>query len=437
MAYRNAPIPLYMRLIYLFFRLLTWTGLSVFFRRRLVIAKEKAHFDGPAIVISNHPCTLMDPLNTGLNIRQEMFFLANYGLFKHPVSNWFFRNLFCIPVKRKEDVAEGEARDNEAAFEASFQHLEKNGVLYVAAEGVSWMNRYVRPFKTGSARIAFGAERRNHWQLGVKIIPVGISYEAPRLFRSRVTVEYGDPIDPKPWAEAYAKDPEKAVDDFTETIRTRVAALTLDSKSESGDPFVEQTEKMLRNSPSGRSAREQYAWLKTFLTHHIHNEALQKKVATYTAELQKAGLADAAFAHRTSFSTLLSNGLTALVLLPFFLLGYAFWFLPCWLPALLCKRMGIYPGYDSNIKMLAGLFTFALALWGGWKLAFWLWGSCLISWGALLGLVLCGYLTEQFMDLAQAWRNRQLARSFQKQHPMEWEKLKKDRVEIMQWLLGS
>jgi hypothetical protein len=160
-------------------------------------------------------------------------------------------------------------------------------------------------------------------------------------------------------------------------------------------------------------------------------------VATYTAELQKAGLADAALAHRTSFSALLSNGLTALVLLPFFMLGYAFWFLPCWLPALLCKRMGIYPGYDSNIKMLAGLFTFPLALWGGWKLAFWLWGSCLISWGALMGLMLCGYLTEQFMDLAQAWRNRQFARSFQKQHPMEWEKLKEDRAEIMQWLLGN
>ena len=63
--------------------------------------------------------------------------------------------------------------------------------------------------------IAFGAERRNEWQLGVKIIPVGITYDAPRLFRSRTTVEYGPPIDPSPWAEADQQDHEKAVNDFT------------------------------------------------------------------------------------------------------------------------------------------------------------------------------------------------------------------------------
>lgn len=404
-------IPFYLRLIYAFFRVLTWLGLNVFYRRRIIVARELARFKGPAIVVCNHPCTLMDPLNAGLQIRQEMYFLANYSLFKHPVSAWFFSRLFCIPVKRKEDVAEGEARDNEAAFEASFRHLERGGVLFVAAEGVSWMNRYVRPFKTGAARIALGAERRNNWQLGVKIIPVGLTYEAPRLFRKRVVVEYGAPIDPKPWADAYARQPEAAVDDFTETLRRQVAALTLDSGQESRDTWVEQMDIIARQQlekEQGLSAREAYLRLKAFLQEHAGDEALVQQTTRYFEELREAGLTHA------GLSTRRAHAWQMLFLWPFFLLGFAFWFLPCYLPYLLCKKMNIYPGYDSNIKMLAGLFTFPLALWGGWELVYALSNHSWMAWLSLPAWVALGYLAEYFMDRWALWREVQKAREYER-----------------------
>jgi glycerol-3-phosphate O-acyltransferase / dihydroxyacetone phosphate acyltransferase len=484
MSHRNAPISFFMRFIYLLLRIISRAGIAVFYRSRLVLGRENLKFDGPAIVVSNHPSTLMDPLNAGINIRQEMFFLANYGLFKNPVSNWILTRLFCIPVKRKEDVNEGEARDNDAAFEQSFQHLEKNGVLFIAAEGVSWMNRYVRPFKTGTARIALGAERRNHWQLGVQIIPVGISYDAPRLFRSRTTVEYGAPIDPKPWAEAYQKDPEKTVEDFTTLIQSKVAELTLNSGSEAGDVFVDQTEIMLRNSPLGLSKTDRYLLLKAFLVKHIDDAPLKARVADYFSALGKAGLTDAGLSksqnrpstvnrapstvnrapstvnrqpstvhrqpstvhrqpstvhrapstvHRAPSTVYRAPSL--LLLSPFFLLGYGFWFLPCWLPWLLCKRLDLYPGYDSNVKMLAGLFTFPLALWGGWKLAFGLFGSSLWAWVTLGVLIGCGYLAEIFLDIAKAWQEARAARAFQKKNPVAWKTLSEMRDEILRIML--
>ncbi|MFN0173565.1 MAG: 1-acyl-sn-glycerol-3-phosphate acyltransferase [Saprospiraceae bacterium] len=434
MAYRNAPIHPILRLIYVWLRLTTWLGISIFYRRRLVVGQEHLRFDGPAIVVSNHPSTLMDPLNVGLNIRQEMFFLANYGLFKNPVSSWILTRLFCIPVKRKEDVGAGEARDNDAAFEASFQHLEKNGVLYIAAEGVSWMNRFVRPFKTGAARIAFGAERRNNWQLGVKIIPVGLSYDAPRLFRSRVTVEYGSPIDPRTWAEADSNDHEKAVDDFTAEIRSRVSALTLDSGSEAGDVFVDQAEIMVRNTSNGYSEREDYLFLKKFLAKNLNNEGLKARFVAYFNALKKAGLTDAGVHFQSgnpkNYPIFQDTKFMFPFFLPFFLVGYGFWFLPCWLPWLLCKRLNLYPGYDSNIKMLAGLFTFPLALWGGWELGFWLWGSSLWAWTTLAVLVLCGYLADTFLDDARQWQEWRAARLFQKQNLSAWKKIcvKRDQI---------
>lgn len=431
-----SPVSPFMRLIYAFFRLLTWAGLSVFYRRRVVLGREHLGFEGPAIVVSNHPSTLMDPLHTGLQIRQEMFFLANYGLFKHPVSNWVFRRLFCIPVKRKEDVAEGEARDNDAAFEASFQHLEKKGVLYIAAEGVSWMNRYVRPFKTGAARIAFGAEHRNNWILGVKIVPVGLSYDAPRLFRSNVTIEYGPAIDPKPWAEAYAQNPEQAVDDFTAAIEQAVRVLTLDSGNEQGDTFVTQLETMAYNAQSRGDKREIFLHLKAFLVKNLQNAAFRTKVEQYFAQLQQASLTDAGIgALQDSASKGVLLAIKQALSFPLAAIGFVFWFLPCYLPYWLCKRLNLYPGYDSNVKMLAGLFTFSLALWGGWKGAFCLSGNAFWAWGCLVLLVLCGYVLEYFLDQNRCWRESRAARAFQKQNPAAGAQLCAQRTDIVNALL--
>lgn len=420
MSYRNASIHPILRLIYALLRLITWLGLSIFFRRRLIMGREHLRFDGPAIVVCNHPNTLMDPLNIGLQIRQELYFLANYSLFKHPLSRWILSRLFCIPVKRKEDVAEGEARDNDAAFEASFQHLEKNGLLFIAAEGVSWMNRFVRPFKTGTARIAFGAERRNAWQLGVKIIPVGLSYDTPRLFRSRVTIEFGPPVEVAPWAAADQQHYENAVLAFSAELEDRVRALLLDSGAAEGDGFVDQAEVLFQNAFSSISDRERYLLLKTFLQKKRNNDALKQQMAQYFAAVQKAGLSD------FGVGTPSGHGVAAIPLTlfaPLFVAGYGFWFLPCWLPLFLCKRLHLYPGYDSNVKMLAGLFTFPLALWGGWEIAFGLWGNKFGAWTAILALIGLGYFTEWYMDASRRWREGRAARKFQQKKPAEWEAL--------------
>ena len=58
----------------------------------------------PAIIVSNHPSTLMDPLNVSKEVNGIVFFLANAGMFKHWFSNWFFSTCYCIKIERKEDV---------------------------------------------------------------------------------------------------------------------------------------------------------------------------------------------------------------------------------------------------------------------------------------------------------------------------------------------
>lgn len=410
MASRRAPLHPLLRLIYFLLRIIATAGVYVFYRRRIVLGKKNLDFDGPAIIVANHPSTLMDVLNVCIHIRQESFFLANYGLFKNPLSNWLLTRLYCIPVKRREDVAAGESRNNDAAFEQSYRHMEKRGLLFIAAEGVSWMDRTVRPFKTGAARIAFGTEARNNWQSGVKILPVGLSYSAPNLFRSEVIVQYGEPVYARDWQPLFETEPEKAIDDFTQAVEQKVRSMVLDTHTVQQQQFIEQLEAMIR--PEFPANRQLYfGFRKNLIEQNIDNQSLIAQTAAYFEMLEKNAATEEGLAGFSGSRHQFMQLLMIIAVFPIFVAGYAFWWLPCYLPALLAKKLKLYAGYDSNVKLLAGLFTFPLALWGAFRLARFTGLNDLFAWGVLLALLLLACFLEQFLDVWYKWRKVQQVKS--------------------------
>lgn len=433
MAYRNIRLHPFLRLIYLFLRVLVWFGVTVFYRRRLVLGREHLRFDGPAIVIANHPSTLMDVLNPALEIRQEMFFLANYGLFRHPVMNWLLRRLYCIPVMRKEDVRDGEGRNNEEAFEQSFQHLEKNGILFIAPEGTSWMNRFVRPLKTGTARIALGAEARNDWNLDVKIIPAGLSYSAPHLFRSDVVVQFGAPVYAREWAERYTNNHHEAIESLTQYLEDQLKILSIHTRDEAGEQLITRLEEVLQNErplPQAAAFERSQRLAKSVLD----NEALRERTATYFEQLEQTGLTDAGLADAArpgaAGRSMRDGWLLLAGFLPF-LAGYLSWFLPCFLPGWLNKKMNLYVGYSATVKILAGLIVFPLALWGAYRAGVYFLPN---AWWALAGLgalIAMGYWAERYMDVFHRFRRRQKALELKKQHPAVLESLRQQRDAIL------
>lgn len=367
MACKNAPIAPLLRLIYAVLRAVVWVSVRVFYRRRLVLGREHLRFDGPAIVVVNHPSTLMDVLNPALEICQEMFFLANYGLFRHPVSRWLLTRLFCIPVMRSEDVRPGEERDNSQAFEASFRHLERGGVLFIAPEGTSWMNRFVRPLKTGTARIALGAEARNGWQLGVKIVPIGLSYSAPHRFRSEVVVNAGPPVYAAEWREVWETDPAAAIEGLTQYLEMQLKQLSIHAVNEEGEQALTMWEEILQNDHPlpQRAAFERSQRLAHTLLHDA--EAVRQAIA-YRQALERAGLSDAAFSPRRRKGRLWRW--VGLVLgFPLFAVGAAFWFLPCFIPYWLNRRLNLYIGYSATVMVVAGIVVFPLYGWVAFRVA--------------------------------------------------------------------
>ena len=55
-------------------------------------------------------------------------------------------------------------------------------------EGRSHSEPGLIELRTGAARIALGAEAQSNWQLGLQIVPAGITYRRKSLFRGQALV---------------------------------------------------------------------------------------------------------------------------------------------------------------------------------------------------------------------------------------------------------
>jgi glycerol-3-phosphate O-acyltransferase / dihydroxyacetone phosphate acyltransferase len=420
-------------IIYHCVRVLAWLSVHVFYKKRTIIGQKNLTIEGAAIVIANHPSTLLDVFNVGTQIRRTMFFLANYGLFKHPVSNWVFSRLYCIPVKRKEDVTEGEERNNDAAFVASFEHLEKGGILFIAPEGVSFMNRWVRPLKTGTARIALATEKRNNGLLDLKIIPAGVSYDAPNLFRSQVVVHVGEPISVQNWVENYQGTPEEAADAFTNYLEDVLRSLTIDARDEQGETFINQAEELLKNEKV-LPQTEAYFQSKQILESHLDNFSLQIDTDNYFKHLKSLGLKDIGFAqNERKFSVfyLIWEVLIGIVGIPLAVLANAFWFFPCFVPWWVAKKMKLYIGYDSNVKIIVGLFTLPLMCWVAYRFGLHLFENPMTSLFFVGYLVLLGFFLEYYEYIISRMLARLKVIFFKIKMPEKYQEFTKERIRLL------
>ncbi len=153
--------------LYFFFKCLVWIVLKIYNPFTYVLGRQNLRQKGPLIVISNHPNTLLDPLHVAIRLPRYVYFLANASLFKNPIIGWILNQLYCIPVQRTQDT-NGKPLDNKDAFNRSNDFLSRGGCLYVAPEGTSWMEKRLRPLKTGTARIALSFESDKKFQGGLK-----------------------------------------------------------------------------------------------------------------------------------------------------------------------------------------------------------------------------------------------------------------------------
>lgn len=183
---------------------------TLFFKRFEIKGLEKIDPNKPVILAPNHQNALIDALLVGINLKQQPVFLARADIFEKGFVVAILRFLRMLPVYRIRDGFDS-LKKNEAIFDECVDYLANNNTLILFPEGDHGDKRHFRPLKKGLGRIAFEAEKKHDFKLGLQIIPVGIDYTNYRKFRGKTSIRIGDPIEMKDLRDLYEENPQKGL----------------------------------------------------------------------------------------------------------------------------------------------------------------------------------------------------------------------------------
>ncbi|MDP7095648.1 MAG: lysophospholipid acyltransferase family protein [Candidatus Marinimicrobia bacterium] len=228
-------------MLYYLVKFMAITAIKTFFNKISAENVENISKDTPIVFAANHPNTMMDPIIIGYTCRKKLYFFAKSTLFNNPISGWFLKRMQLVPVYRKQDNPTL-MHKNESTFTKGFEILSKGNAFLIFPEGISTGDRILSEIKTGAARIGLGAECENNWNLGVKIIPVGLNYSRAIKFRSDVSARFGKPILLSEYRRLYEEDETEAVYQVTNQIETALSKLTINLQDLEMQEIVEALE---------------------------------------------------------------------------------------------------------------------------------------------------------------------------------------------------
>lgn len=186
---------------------------NVFYRKVIVLGNDNLDLNETNIFAPNHQNALMDALAVLFTHKGQPVFLARSDIFKKKIIASILYFLKILPVYRLRDGFNS-LRGNDEIFEKTIDVLKNKNGLVILPEGDHAGFRRLRQLKKGICRIAFQAEEASAFQLGIKIIPVGIDFSNYQRFRQVLTVVYGKPIDVSEYFTNYRENPDKAFNDL-------------------------------------------------------------------------------------------------------------------------------------------------------------------------------------------------------------------------------
>ncbi|HEX2190117.1 MAG TPA: lysophospholipid acyltransferase family protein, partial [Longimicrobiaceae bacterium] len=362
---------------------------------------ERVPAGGPALLVANHPNSLLDPAMVVAVAGRPVRFLAKAPLSDDPAVGWLVRGAGAIPVYRQQDDP-ARMTANEDTFRAAHAALAGGDALGIFPEGLSHTAPSLAPLKTGAARIALGAARLAGGSFPV--VPVGLVFRRKERFRSEALAVVGDPV---PWDDLAGAGPEDqaAVRELTRRIDEALRDVTVNVERWEDAPLVETAEEVfaaehgLAGDPLERVERQAEAAVilaRVRRDDHAAWRDLAREVARHARVLRALGLRPADL-HRdlrvgTAAGWLARRLAFFLLGVPLAAAGAAVYHLPYRLTGVLEERARKEQDVRATFKLLVGAvahlaWTLLLAGAAGLALGWW-WGMA-----ALLLLPPLGLLT--------------------------------------------
>lgn len=184
-------------MLYAVLRFIARVALRWYYRSIEVLGREGIPVSGPVILAANHNNALVDALIVASSIDRQVRLTAKATLLSHPVTRLVVLAVGIVPLKRRADEVEGDASAaaarNAEAFRDVVSTLGSGGMILIFPEGISHSAPQLAPLRTGCARMAIQA--RQSGVTGVRIIPVGLTFEGKGSPRSRVVMQVGEALD--------------------------------------------------------------------------------------------------------------------------------------------------------------------------------------------------------------------------------------------------
>ena len=373
---------------------------------------------GPVLVTANHPNSLVDPLLIFHTGGRQTRPLAKAPLFEHVVVGTVLRGLGGLPVYRKQDDPD-QMHLNERTFDAAIAALTKGEAVQIYPEGRSHSEPSMSELRTGAARIALMAEEQAEWTLGLKVQPVGLTYEQKLFFRGRAVAAYGEPIEVAAYRSGYAQDQRAAARALTDDIRRGLLQVTLQAETtedrelvnlaeriwarEKGEARPRERQKLSERLPRMRRFAQAYARLRAEDAEHA--EELRAGVRRYQRMVTALGVREGDVPRRYEpkrVATYAAGQLAMLLLvLPAAVLGMVFWAPPYGVTRVIARRFRPRHDQVATYKLSVGFFAFPIWLGTVCAPVFLLWG--------LKPLVVVAIAAPVLGLAAVAWRARQAA----------------------------
>lgn len=330
---------------------------------------EEPPSTGPTIFVANHPNGLIDPIVVAKVSGRRLLFLAKAPLFKIPIIGQLAKSGGAIPVYRKQDG--DDTGLNSGMFINVHNALADGRAICLFPEGISHNQPELQRLKTGAARMALGAEAEHEFVLGVKIVPVGLTYRSKTHFRSSVAAEIGPPILVQDWQRQYEIDPWQAVESLTRHIGEGIKAVTLNIQQWEDLPLLELTDSLLPDDGEHKVKR-----LRSFAAAGEELEKmdpkrvarLRQRLAVFRTRLENYGLdihhLEAGYQPSVVLGFVFRNLAAMLIGVPTVIIGTL-----AYLPPLLMVRLVMAMRDDpddvfSTIRLLASMLFFPL-----WQIA--------------------------------------------------------------------
>jgi glycerol-3-phosphate O-acyltransferase/dihydroxyacetone phosphate acyltransferase len=355
--------------------------LRVFFREVEVVGAERILREGdhPLVLVANHVNGLIDPLLLLGPLPVMPRFLGKSTLWKIVFLRPFLNLAGAIPVYRRQDEGSDTNRNlqrNTETFDRSYDLLAQGGTLALFPEGTSHSDPSLKPLKTGAARIVLEAEQKVPG-LGVRIVPVGLLFDAKQAFRSRALVQVGEPIDPAPEVGLAAQDPVAAFRTLTARIDAALKEVTLNYHTWEDARLAARAADLYRSrhpeAPGRGRLSESVAVRRTFLDgyrdlrdrHPERTAAVVEAVREYDGLLHAFHLRDdqvgAAYRLPPAVRFVVRSVVRMLIHLPVALVGTILTWPVYRLVGAIVKRVNDDPDQTATFKVIGALLLFPLA----------------------------------------------------------------------------